>query len=226
MVISASHRAVRAWRLVRLLVLLPISVLIGHDAIFALQYGLGDNLRQAMSLGGHDGYWMALSVVIVGLALAVLAREGQRWLRLWLRTRTIRTRATERGRPTWLPEVRRIWPALLALTSIAFAIQENIEHVAIGEPAPGLGVLVGAEHPAAIPILAAITLLVAAVGSLVRWRVAILEYRVATAAHRPRERGLHPQRPGLAWPALAALCSHRWLLVRLDVGRAPPQLVG
>ncbi len=226
MVISTSHQAVRAWRIVRLLVLLPISVLIGHDAIFGIQYGFGDGFRQAMSLGGHDGYWMALSVVIVTLALAVLARESLRGLRLWLRTRTLRTRSVERGRPTWLPEVRRIWPALLALTSVAFAIQENLEHLAMGQPAPGIGVLFGAEHAAAIPILAAITLLVAAVGSLVRWRVAILEFRVATAAHRPRERGLQPRQPGLAWPALAALCSHRWLLVRLDLGRAPPVPAG
>src|SRR6476620_7942815 len=82
MVVHTDRGRARALRWLRLLALAPISLLVGHDAVFASQFGLGDDLRRAMTGGGHDGYWMAFSLVITVLAAGLVAREGLKAARL------------------------------------------------------------------------------------------------------------------------------------------------
>jgi hypothetical protein len=99
---------------------------------------------------------------------------------------------------------------------------ENLEHIAMGQSPHGLGSLVGTEHPLAVPVLAIISALVAGVGALVRWRIRILELRVARAAHRPRLRGPRAITPAREWVAVGTDRLVAWYLVRVDAGRAPP----
>ena len=230
MVIVTGRRTARALPWLRLLALLPISLLVAHEAVFGVQYGLGEAFARAMSAGGHDGYWTAFSLVIAALTVAFLAREGLRATRLQLRVRSAggagRRASVHRQRGeggSWRREFRSIWPLLFAGTVAAFAVQENLEHIASGEAPHGLGSLIGPEHPLAIPILALVTAIVAAAGALIRWRVHILELRVARAA-RASDRRRHPRSiaPAREWPVTGSLRAHAWFLVRLLAGRAPP----
>src|SRR5258706_15353523 len=82
MVLQTTRGLARTLPWLRLLALVPISVLLGHDAIFATQFGLGDHLRRAMTGGGHDGYWTAFSLVILVLASGLVVRAGARELGL------------------------------------------------------------------------------------------------------------------------------------------------
>jgi hypothetical protein len=226
MVLLTDRRGLRLWPLLRFLGLVPLSVLIGHDAVFITQYGLGSDFATAMRVGGHDGYWIAFSLVILGLASLGLARSIWRAARL---SRQARECTSDRGQSGklaavagYLDEVRRIWPRLFVATAAGFTIQENLEHLASGQVPHGLGSLIGAEHPFSIPVLAVVALAVAAVGGVLRWRVRILEARIALAAARFRWARPLATRPAARWPAIAALRMLLSFLVRLDAGRAPP----
>ena len=197
MVLSTTPGSARRWTQLRFLVLLLVTVLVGHDAVFASQFGLGEGFRQAMTAGGHDAYWMAFSVVIVALGALALVREVLRGMRL---SRRIGWPAGRRspGSPVapdgvvgYVAELRRIWPKLFVATAILFTIQENLEHIAAGQAPHGLGSLIGTEHPYAVAVLAIVVGIAAAFGALVRWRIRMLEARAAWAAasHQPRLRG-------------------------------------
>jgi hypothetical protein len=107
-----------------------------------------------------------------------------------------------------------------AATALVFLIQENVEHLVATGSWFGLAPLDGRLHPDALPLLVAASLVVAAAGAFVRWRVRVLEGRLELAARSfPRPAA---DRADRAWRLVAAACRHRRLLVRLDAGRAPP----
>ena len=204
---------------------------LAHDAVFAAEHGLGAGFAQAMSAGGHDGYWPIFSVVVVisftllGLSTAVrigrLAGAGRP-----LSGRGAPTGLALRGRParSYLQDLRALWLPLLALTASGFTIQENIEHLAGHRHLIGLGALAGPEYPLALPAIALVTLVAAALGALVRWRIAVLEARVAGRLHVARPRGHAARRPAERWLDVASILAHARFLTRLDAGRAPPRL--
>ena len=72
--IVASSRTIQAMPWLRFLALLPVSVLLGHEAVFLCQFGWSEDFRVAMTAGGHDGYWLAFSLVVVVLTIGVLVR--------------------------------------------------------------------------------------------------------------------------------------------------------
>jgi hypothetical protein len=226
MVLLTDRRGLRLWPLLRFLGLVPISILLGHDAVFVTQYGVGDELAEAMRAGGHDGYWIAFSLVILGLAALGLARSMWRGARLTRHARRLEVDAGRSGIPTaasgYVAEVTRIWPRLFVATAVGFTVMENLEHLAAGQAPHGMTSLIGAEHPFSIPVLAVVALAVAAVGGLLRWRIRILETRVALVAARLRWARPIASRPAGRWPSLAALRLLAWFLTRLDAGRAPP----
>lgn len=230
MVLSTSPRLARRWSRLRFAILLLVTVLIGHDAVFASQFGLGNGFRQAMTAGGHDAYWMAFSVVIVALGGLALGREVLRGLQLSRRGSQLDASGPGASAPAvlagaagYVAELRRIWPKLFVATVALFTIQENLEHIAAGQAPHGLGSLIGAEHPYAVPVLAIVVGIAAAIGAMIRWRIHLLEVRAARAAARkPRLRGPLALRPAAVWWTVAATTRHSWFLVRLDAGRAPP----
>jgi hypothetical protein len=242
MVVTLQPRLRRLAWLARLLLLVPAADLVAHDAI----YRSLPNGEAPRALSAH-GYWplFLLVVGILGLSAAWQIVRRLRHLERTLRAlagarlSSPANRRTERatvnlgtrrgdpqrhdpGRaaPSYHRDLLRLWPAVTGGTALLFLVQENLEHVAATGVWSGLAPLDGRLHPDGLLLIAAASLLVAAVGALVRWRVALLERRLVLAAS-----GFPPPRPEVAgphWSLIAAICRRRWMLVRRDAGRAPP----
>ncbi len=224
MTIETSCRTARLLRAVRLAMLGLVSLAIAHDAIFAAQYGFGEAFARAMRDGGHDGYWPVFSMIAVVAATVLGLRAAVRVGRVRGTDRSIRATTVPGGSPDrgYRRELVGLWSPLFVLVSIAFAVQENVEHLAGHGHVLGLAALTGPEYPLALPALALVTLAAAAVGALVRWRIAVLTARLAGRPPAARRRDLTPRRPAPRWTDVAAVRAHAWFLVRLDAGRAPP----
>ncbi|MEO8230178.1 MAG: hypothetical protein ABI628_10510 [Chloroflexota bacterium] len=234
MTFQASPGAARVLAALRFGLLALACLWLAHDAVFAAEHGLGAGFNEAMSAGGHDGYWPIFSTVVV-IAVTLLG--------LWSAVRIGRLAAAGRGpsdrggrsalagpakggRParSYRQDLRALWLPLLALTATAFTVQENIEHIAGHRHLIGLGALAGPEYPLALPAIALVTLVAAALGALVRWRIAVLEARVAGRLHLGRPRGHEASRPAERWVDVASILAHSRFLTRPDAGRAPPRL--
>lgn len=104
------------------------------------------------------------------------------------------------------------------LVAVAFALQENAEHLVGHGHGIGLGALIGPEYPLALPVLAAVTGLAATVIALARHHEGELLRRIATARAWVDPLMRVPGRPRdiRAWRGRGAVMSvHRAL-------RAPP----
>ena len=103
------------------------------------------------------------------------------------------------------------------LVALAFAVQENAEHVLSHGHLIGAGALIGPEYPLALPVLAVVSGLAAAVTALVREHEADLLRRIAAAPARVRS-PLHIGAAGPGRPLVGRstpMSTHRAL-------RAPP----
>jgi hypothetical protein len=237
MTFQASPLAARVLAAVRFGLLAVACLGLAHDAVFAAQHGIGAGFAQAMSAGGHDGYWPIFSVVVVsaitvlGLSAAVrigrLATAGRRRDgRAGLAGRGSPAAVAVRGRParSYRQDLRALWLPLLGLTATAFTVQENLEHLAGHQHLIGLAALAGPEYPLALPTIALVTLAAAALGALVRWRIAVLEARVAGPLPVAQPRSDAARLPAEGWLDVASIVAHARFLTRLDAGRAPPRL--
>ena len=229
MIVATSPRSARLLGRARFGLLALIAVWLAHDAVFVVEHGIGAGLATAMRDGGHDAYWPAFSIVAIVAATVLGLRAVVRLGRLGgvpgagAPGRGSQATAGRTGAaPTYLRQLARLWPPLAGLVAVAFAVQENVEHLAGHGHLIGAGALVGPEYPLAIPVIALVTLIAAAIGSLVRWRIAVLEARRGGLAQPPRDRGLAARRPDPRWALVAAERRHALWQVRLDAGRAPP----
>lgn len=228
MEVSASRGGLRRARRLRAVVLMLVSLVLGHEAVFATQHGLGPDLARAMSAGGHDGYWPLFAVSVLAAGGALLGWALLRLQRL----------ASQRRRPTHSPPraarravsaagylrgVIEIWRWLLPLTLLSFVLIESVEYLLHDGHLIGLGAL-GSAHPTALPVLAAVSLALAALGASVRWRERVLLLR---APRRDREivpAGTPAVLVPPAWAVVAALCRHHWTALRSVSRRGPPRL--
>ncbi len=208
---------------IRLTLLLIVAVFLGHDAVYLAQYGLGSTLVQVMTERGHDAYWPTLislallsGTLLVAGALATVVRLRRRLVGLPER------RASTAS--AYLPEVLRLWRVLLPATILLFALQENVEYLFTHGDVLGIEAIVGPNAPLAIPVLALVTLALAALGGLVRWRIAVLQARIARAITRIVER-IAAAEPAHEWARIHDAAPHRWMRSRPDAGRAPPRIL-
>ena len=198
--------------------LAAVALLVSHDAIWLVQLGPGQGLASALRSGGH-GYWGAATVGLALVALIAIGAVGGRLWRLWSAARTFNdTRHNPTRRPAYFRRVRGAWPRLLAVVLIGFVLQENAEHALSHGHLPGLGVLLGPEHPLAIPVIGVVTLIGALLASAVMVTEDALLAVIGAAAARPRapRRLLHPA------------TGHRLSAIsrpRAHAGRAPPGLL-
>jgi hypothetical protein len=214
MIVLASPRlaVVAAW--LRQAILVLAALFVAHDAIYIARYGIGDGYAHAMAAQGHDAYWapmaivLAVGVLLVGLGTALAYR----------RLANAAAGGQPSGRGLSYPaELGGVWLRLFPTVAALFAIQENVEHLVVEGHVGGLAPLGGLT----LPVLAATTFVLAALGALVRWRIRGLAAAVAAAARprlRPAVRLVHPAR----WQIVGAIVARRWTIGRLDAGRAPP----
>jgi hypothetical protein len=222
---TAPARARLAGRL-RLGVLALVALLTGHTAIYTLQYGTDGRFARAMSASGHDPWWGPASALVLalGFALLVWSVGGLTHLELQSHRTTAIRSALAPGQPRYWTEVRSIWRRLLPLVAVLFLAQENVENLAAHGRLLGLDPLGGPGYPLALPSLGAVTLGLAILGGLVRWRVAVLRDRTTPMAATGLRRVVGHAAHG-RWRTIGALAPRRWMLDRLDAGRAPPQLL-
>jgi hypothetical protein len=206
---------------VRLAVLVAVALLVAHTAIYAAEDGLGSAFANAMSAGGHDGWWVPTSaVVLVGAALLALA-AAIRLVRMEVRARRVRPARARRAEASFRSEVSAIARRLVPTVLVLFALQENLEGLIAHGRVLGIEALVGPTHPLAVPILLLVALGLSASGALVRWRIATLTNRIAHDRRRT-VRGVHGDPVAPRWRTVGDLAPRRWMLDRLDAGRAPP----
>jgi hypothetical protein len=218
MIVRTTPRLARLGPCLRDVVLVLFALVVAHDAVYAVEYGVGAGYARAMSELGHDAYWASTSLV-VGVASAVVFVVA---IGLIARLRR-RALAADRvpGEPSYLHELAAVWLRLFPVVTILFGVQENIEHLATEGTLVGIGAIVGPGASVVLPVLAATTFGVAAIGSLLRWRIRVLVARIAAGAPR-RYAKLAPLPEPRAWHSIAADVALRWILARSDAGRAPP----
>jgi hypothetical protein len=215
MTFATSARLVRLAPRLRTGVLVFFALLVAHDAIYLAEFGSGPAFATAMSASGHDGYWIPFSLIVTfaaaGVFLGTIGVLGR------LQGGVSADEAVAHG-PSYLGELIRTWIRLFPTVAVLFALQENLEHVLAHGRLAGLEPLGGAGYELALPVLAITTFLLASVGALLRWRIAVLRARAA-AFRAPRPR---PASARLAREWLVAAVAYRWTLARRDVGRSPP----
>ena len=179
--------------------------------------------------GGHDAYWPAFSIVAIVAATVLGLRAVVRLGRLGRqRPRPTGGSVDRPGDPTTPPRATAdswsgLWLPLFALVAVAFAIQENVEHLVGHGHLIGLGALVGPEYPLALPVIGLVT---------PRRRGDRQPRPLADRRPRGAPRPPAPRRPATVasppagrrrgWAIVAAIRLHALWLVRLDAGRAPP----
>lgn len=225
MVITTSVRRARVLVAARFAALVLASLLVAHTTIYLARHGAGAGFAAAMTAEGHDAYWPVFALVVGGGA-AVLAGTAIRRLRA-LAGRAPRRHRSADGRP--LPgfgdELKALWPNVFGATTVLYAIQENLEHLAVQGHLPGPNILWGPEGSYALPGLLLVSLCAAALGALVRWRTAVYVARIGRVAesvppHRPAAK-----LPARRWIVVGATCALDRIAVRRDAGRAPPSIV-
>lgn len=181
----------RSWHSERVIlaVLVLASLAVAHELIYLGAHGSGDAYRVAMTEAGHDGYWSNF-VIAVGVVSAVLLVVGLAQLRRLARLASSSGAGTLRVRDESVGHLARlvlpIWARVATLTTIVFLLQENIETASVGHPMPGLYAL-GGQHDMALPLIVAVSFVVALTRALVRWRRDVLLARLRRAASpRPK----------------------------------------
>jgi hypothetical protein len=194
-----------------------LALLVSHDAVYLAQVGPGESLTALLRTAGH-GYWGIASSVLVVLAVLVAAATAVRILWLRRRVEALGARPTRHARP-WGTFARN-WAVLAILVAVAFAVQENLEHLAAHGHAPGIGALLGPEYPLALPVIALVTGLAATISALIA-----RHHEALVAAIQAVLRSLaRPVRVPLR-PSVRILAHAASVMARPGAGRAPPSVL-
>ena len=202
------------------IVLALAGLLVAHQRVYVATYGWR-GIERALASAGHDAYWFVIGSVVSLALLAGLALSLRRWLTL--RAELRRSAGTRRPRTTidWAQvrgTVGNLVPRLALAALVLFFVQENVEHyLHHAGHVPGLGVLLGPEYVATLPIFFTVAVVVALVTALLRLGLAALERLVDQATRRRPERDV-PRPAGRHLPV------HPCSRSTPDLGRAPPAL--
>ena len=197
-----------------------VAYMLGHQLSFLASFG--SDMGHGLESTGHGGLWNLSVAIVAVLAISlstlaarrilVLSRETGRWGGAYARYRASR----EPVEPL-ASAIIRLWLLVLAPALILFVVSENVEHVASGLAAPGIGVFDGAVYGWAPLAFLFASFVTAAVLALYRWRHAVLVARIAAATEARPQRSSQRHR----------LASADWRLPRSGVAgslsaRAPP----
>jgi len=221
--VTGRHRPAtpRAPEWLRFLALAALGSLVAHDAIFAAQHGLGAAREQALATTAH-GYWSAYVVLTLIVVAAGAGAAVRGVLHLRRMVRGLPAAPPAPGHSHSWSEVAHLWPRLLLVVGTVFLVQENVEHLAAGQPLPGLWALSAPGYPLAVPVLVAVTGVLATIGGLLAWHRETLVRRLHAARVAAGDRRNTARVPHGRWALVAALLAHRWILLGQDAERAPP----
>ena len=172
-----------------------VALVLAHNLVFLATYG--PRYGQALVETGHDAAWTTAFIIALGLGLVLLVAGTWQLRRLSRQARSVGAAAGPRdpGPSAFAAHLGRLWLALVPATALLFVLQENVEHFAVGDGLPGLGVLARGGSPLALTVIGAVTFGVALVGALYRWRRDTLVARISTG-HTPwRRPTVKQQRP-------------------------------
>jgi hypothetical protein len=175
-----------------------------------------------MANGGHDGWWIPASLVVLGVGFLLLTQTLGGVAHLEIRARAF-GRGDGAGSAQFAHEIRTIWRRLLPLVTILFLAQENLEYLVAHGRLVGLDPFIS-DSGMALPMLGLISFGLSVLGALVRWRVAVLRARIASPNHQTRRPVLSQVVTG-RWRMVGALAPRQWMTDRLDAGRAPPRFL-
>jgi hypothetical protein len=201
----------------RAVILVLAALFVTHDAIYLARFGV-TGYGPAMGGGGH-GYWVPATMAIAAATLGVIYLGLLAYVRLH---RAAGEPTFAMARPSYLDEVARLWRQLFPAVALLFLAQENLEHLAVDGHAAGITPLIGTGADGVLLVLAATTFVFAALGALVRWRIAILRARMAAATRRfARVAGRNAPR---TWQLVGAIAAHGRMADRRDPCRPPPHV--
>ena len=229
MILEVRSAAAAALGALRFGLLALAALVLAHDIVYLQAHGA--EAGHALEALGHAGHRPALVMAAAGASVALTAWSVARLISLasrlnrgnrWGRGAAI-ARRTARTRPGYVGTCVRLWALLSLVVVPAFFVQENLEHQGTTGIFPGIGVFTGA-HAGALPTLLAVILVVAAIGSLVRWQIARLTQRLTVAHELAWRAEVEPPMPAQAFQLVALLVRLRWLLARRTPERAPPVL--
>ncbi len=193
-----------------------VALILAHHSIYLIAHGPA-GYEGGMSADGHDGYWRAWAggVAVVGGLLAAVAG----WqIRRLVHLRHPGSRAfTDSGLRDYIRSMGYWWPRLLVAVTALLVLHENGEYLRLGLDLPALSVLGTGEYGAAMPAIAAVSLLMSAILALIEWCRRSLLARLQGAAG-----GLRFEQ-ARASTATADRQLISLLLARRGAGRAPPQ---
>jgi hypothetical protein len=159
-----------------------ITYVVGHQLIFAATYGAG--AIGALARTGHDVQWSTavVTVALFAVALAALALREINRLTRQARQVAVESFTHDDARPhALLRGALALWLPTVLIALALFVVAENIERVAAGLAAPGLGVLGGTDYHFTLVIFGAVSAAFALVAALYRWRRAALLEAIAAA---------------------------------------------
>jgi hypothetical protein len=203
----------------RLAALAVVAFVLAHDLVFLMTdgglYGL------ALARTGHGDQWTGTVILVAALAAGLAIAGTLRLLSLSRLARGLEAngQAIQAGRPADLAgHLVRAWLVILPIAVVLFVLVENVEHVSVGLPAPGLTVLGSSQYHSVIGVFALVSLATALVDALYRWRRDLLVARIEAARARRRYRPATIAHRPLPWVELrhSSITGHR------ITGRAPP----
>ncbi len=197
-----------------------VALVVAHNLVFLLAFGSG--YQEALAHSGHDGAWGTAVAIVFPATIGLLCLGTWRLYRLGViaRTRSDNESGLQPGLKGFVRRLIALWASLTGATTVLFVLQENLEHQRVGQALPGFGVLESAAYPHAAFVIAAVTLAVAVVVVLFRWRRDLLVAKVTAARVRWQAAPKAAQRRTHAWVERR----HASIVAHLVSGRAPPQL--
>lgn len=160
-----------------------LACVLAHETAYQLMYPGPGAYRAAMTVLGHDGYWLGLTVAatVAAVTLVVVAAAQLRRLRREAGSTPALAADEAPGIRAYLRLVVGTWLTLATMAAVIYTAQENLEAIAAGLSFRGMDVILGHGLLPLLVVLAA-TLLMSLAVALVRWRRRVLLGRLADAA--------------------------------------------
>lgn len=196
--------------------LMAVAFALGHQITYVVEYG--SNAGSALARSGHDLDW-TLAVASIALLTVVLAALAVRELRRLAGQANGLGAAASRGSSlvALVGDTVPLALAVLVVSLASFVVVENLEYAAAGLASPGLTLVLSAQHQQTLIVFELVSLAVAFVAALYRWRRDVL-VELIELARRLRLNGRAPLGPrpiALILPASSNVRSR-------PPGRAPP----